>query len=372
MKKYLISSLLALTLLCIPTVVLAAGFSVSPSSEQIVEVPKDGTTTIDFTFPGYAGEVTIGKENLPLDISPLGPVDVSLGEVLTITISGDGTNNTYNGKLTFLASGETQVLVGIKVRLTVHVSLTTDVVVPVPSVGGGGDGGGITDDVDRVSSDGDLHISAPAGTVVHNAAGNTIPAYYIQVNSMASPPAPPENSSVIGLAYDLQPSGATFNPPIPLTFTYDPAQVPDGADESELIIAFWDGNQWVELDCIVDTDTHTITASVAHFTIFAVLATVPVVGEPTPVPPTPEPPPTPREPDIVITIPPVSPKPPDVVVPAPPATPQPEPVPTPEVPSAVSPEPEPSGMPFWGYLLILAGVAIVGYSIWLWRKRASG
>ncbi|GAI72979.1 unnamed protein product, partial [marine sediment metagenome] len=42
--------------------------------------------------------------------------------------------------------------------------------------------------------------------------------------------------------------------------------------------------EWVELPCTVDPVNHTITASVAHFTTFAIIGTVP------PVPPPPPPP----------------------------------------------------------------------------------
>lgn len=239
---------------------------------------------------------------------------------------------------------------------------------PSSSGSNGGGGGGSTDDFNRASSDGDLYVSVPAGTIVRNASGNIIPSYYVQVSPMPNPPPPPEDSNIIGLAYDLQPSGATFSPPIPVAFTYDPNQIPEGISESGLVVAFWDGGQWVELECVVDTITHTITADVAHFTVFAVLATVtPVVEVPTPAPPTPEPEQS-KKPDIVITIPPVSPKPPDVVVTTPSTPLHPEPTSAPVAPDEASPEPEPSGMFFWVYLLIVAGLAVIVCCIW-WYKR---
>ncbi len=45
---------------------------------------------------------------------------------------------------------------------------------------------------------------------------------------MLVPPTPPEDFSVIGLVYDFGPNGATFDPPITLTITYDPALIPEG------------------------------------------------------------------------------------------------------------------------------------------------
>ena len=92
---------------------------------------------------------------------------------------------------------------------------------------------------------------------------------------MTEPPAPPSNTSIIGLVYDLLPDGATFVPPATLTFTYDPAEIPEGVNEEDLVIAMWDetASKWIELEgCTVDLETHTISAPVSHFTDFTVIA----------------------------------------------------------------------------------------------------
>lgn len=95
----------------------------------------------------------------------------------------------------------------------------------------------------------------------------------ISITEMATPPAPPANTSIIGLTYNMGPDGATFAPPITITFTYNPDTVPKGAD---LTLAVWDGSKWVELTgCTVNPVTHTITAPVSHFTAFTILATLP-------------------------------------------------------------------------------------------------
>ena len=91
---------------------------------------------------------------------------------------------------------------------------------------------------------------------------------------MEDRPDPPKESNRIGLTYDLGPDGATFDPPITLTFTYDPDEIPEGVSEENLIIAIWDeeAGEWVDLVCTVDPETDTITASVSHFTAFSVVA----------------------------------------------------------------------------------------------------
>ena len=46
--------------------------------------------------------------------------------------------------------------------------------------------------------------------------------------------------------------------------------------EENLVLAWYDqaGDQWVELDGIVDTDNNTITASIDHFTTFVIMGKV--------------------------------------------------------------------------------------------------
>lgn len=98
------------------------------------------------------------------------------------------------------------------------------------------------------------------------------------------PPAPPESYFIIGLPYALEPDGASFDPAIELTFTYDPSDVPAGISEEDLVIAWWDKAvyEWITLeDSIVDINAHTITASVNHFTAFTILTYIP--ASPTPI-----------------------------------------------------------------------------------------
>lgn len=98
------------------------------------------------------------------------------------------------------------------------------------------------------------------------------------VQIIESPPAPPESYFIISPSYALEPDGASFDPPIELTFTYDPSDVPQGISEEDLVIAWWDTavSEWIKLeDSIVDITAHTITASVSHFTAFTILASIP-------------------------------------------------------------------------------------------------
>jgi len=127
----------------------------------------------------------------------------------------------------------------------------------------------------------------------------------ITILEMDEPPPPPEDAHVIGLAYDFGPDGATFEPAITLTWSYDPADLPEGMAEEDLVLAYYVDGEWVELDgCVVDPVTNTITASVEHFTTFAIIARAPAPPPPIAPPeeappaevPPPEEPPTPEAP----------------------------------------------------------------------------
>ncbi|HUV46243.1 MAG TPA: hypothetical protein VMW45_04165, partial [Dehalococcoidia bacterium] len=72
-----------------------------------------------------------------------------------------------------------------------------------------------------------------------------------------------------------------------ITFIYDPDDLPEGVDEGDLVIAFYDeeAGEWVELVCVVDTVNNTITASVSHFTTFTIIGAVTPPEEEEIVPP---------------------------------------------------------------------------------------
>ncbi len=129
------------------------------------------------------------------------------------------------------------------------------------------------------SEDGNLTMTIPEGTVALDKDGNPLEGLEAAVDE--SPPDPPEDANIIGLAYDFGPDGATFEPPITFTWSYDPDALPEGVAEEDLVIAYYDedAGEWVELPSTVDPVTHTITASVSHFTTFA------IIGAVTPPPP---------------------------------------------------------------------------------------
>ena len=63
----------------------------------------------------------------------------------------------------------------------------------------------------------------------------------------ATSPALPTGFNIVGLAYDFGPKGATFSPPITMTFDFTPANIPAGVPETSLVVAFYNTTigQWV-------------------------------------------------------------------------------------------------------------------------------
>lgn len=136
--------------------------------------------------------------------------------------------------------------------------------------------GVFTEEVTGQSADGLLQLTIPEGTVGLTEEGE--PLSQISIILVEYPPPPPEDCNVIGLVYDLGPVGATFDPPITVTFTYDESLIPEGVAEESLVIAMWDaaGEQWIPLEgCSIDPETNAISGPVSHFTEFTILARIP-------------------------------------------------------------------------------------------------
>jgi len=103
----------------------------------------------------------------------------------------------------------------------------------------------------------------------------------VYIVKMEDPPPSPIDAQIVGLVYDFGPDGATFDPPITITLTYDPSQLPDGVTEERLILAWWDdaSAQWTPLEAfIVAPELNIIVAPISHFTPFSVLAYLRPVG----------------------------------------------------------------------------------------------
>jgi hypothetical protein len=121
------------------------------------------------------------------------------------------------------------------------------------------------------SFDHHLNFTIPRGTIITD--GQNTPMDTITITAVISPPAPPAGVNFIGPVFDLGPDGAVFNPPLVITFSYSDLDVPAGVDEGSLRICFYNEStgQWVECECTVDTVNNVITATLFHFSQYAVM-----------------------------------------------------------------------------------------------------
>ena len=141
--------------------------------------------------------------------------------------------------------------------------------------------GAVRQDIAVTTADGRLTVLVAAGTAALDADGDPLSA--LSLNATGTSPPPPPDTIMIGIAYDFQPDGASFNPPLTLEWAYDPDALPEGVSEDDLMLAYYDAasGQWVELATIVDTAAHVLRASLSHFTHVAVCAPEPPPAEET-------------------------------------------------------------------------------------------
>ena len=247
---------------------------------------------------------------------------------------------------------------------TASVSLFVDVRAPSPpGNGGGGNGyyyastdycgvsgtfpidssGKVIRTVDASCKGGDLTVTIAKGTKA------LLDGKRLKTLTIAEDTDPPElpEGNFIGVPYSLGPSGATFDPSITLTWTFDPDDLPEGVAPE---IVYFDGDKWIVLKGVVDLETNTVTAEVSHFTTFALMSpAVEVEVEAAPPPPPPPPPPTPE-----------------------PVKPTPEPVKPPPEPTTLPVEPTPQASFLWFYIVIgVVVLVIIGWLVARKRRRSN-
>ena len=126
------------------------------------------------------------------------------------------------------------------------------------------------------SADAKISLHIPAGTTANNSEGEPLD----EINmSSALQYHPASGDRRIIAAFNFSPNGATFDPGIEITVTYDPATIPSGVNESSLIAAFYNESSggWEPITGVVNTSANTITFTVHHFTTFSI-QTPPVHG----------------------------------------------------------------------------------------------
>ena len=217
--------------------------------------------------------------------------------------------------------------------------------------------GKILTDAHLVTSDSKVKLDIAKDSTILQKSGAALST--LTVAPIANPPAPPAANALV-LAYTFGPDGATFNPALTLTFSYDPANLPANVAEKDLYVSYYDGTNWISLVSTVDPLTKTITAQISHFSTYAVMGSIkapaPVVTPaPTPtatVPAIPTPVQTPTLTTPVVTTPATTP-----VVTTPVVTTTPTPVMT------TTPTPAPKPATNYTWLIILGAVVVIAVVI---------
>jgi hypothetical protein len=265
----------------IPTFATDASVTVNPMFDHITVTPLDPsvpTTTSTYQFNAMAS-----YSNAP-------------DAIVTDNTTWDSTNTSVatideHGLATIITEGTTLITAEYQGE-TANTTLTvTAGTTPPPGGGGGGGGGGapsspgtvtflneymndeglILVDAAATSEDGQIAVYLPEGTTAKNKYEQ--PLLAITFKEDTAPSEPPDDCQFVCLAYEIGPTGATFDPPAFLTFSYTDAQVPDGVSEENMVVATLQDGQWVELiGGIVDTVDNIITVPINHLSVYTVLA----------------------------------------------------------------------------------------------------
>jgi len=122
------------------------------------------------------------------------------------------------------------------------------------------------------SEDKNVTMTIPAYTTAKDENGR--PLNRLDIVKMEEPPPVPAGADFVGIPYEFGPTGATFNPPLSLTWQYNPAIIPMGLDETNLQVAVWDETEqeWVQVEeAVIDAVHHIVTMKLFHFSAYALM-----------------------------------------------------------------------------------------------------
>ena len=126
-----------------------------------------------------------------------------------------------------------------------------------------------------ISEDEMLRIVIPEGTIFLDKDGELLSSLELTTNDKLLPP-PPE-ANIVGLPYNLGPSGTTFDQQITITCSYDSYQIPPKVAEEDLAMGCYDEDvdEWLVSPSVVDIVNNTVTAVVDHLSTFTIIAPIP-------------------------------------------------------------------------------------------------
>jgi hypothetical protein len=136
--------------------------------------------------------------------------------------------------------------------------------------------GVVHQDVRVVDKTNTVQVFIPANTTMLTS--DKRPVLAIDVTTLSDHPVTADGQFVIGSALDFAPDGATFSPPITIGVSFDPAKLPVGVSQSDLMLGNFDVKEgkWAGLDSTVDSANHVVSAQTTHFSTYSVLNKPPV------------------------------------------------------------------------------------------------
>ncbi len=136
--------------------------------------------------------------------------------------------------------------------------------------------GHLTESLEATTIEELVSLTLPSGTQCVDASGE--PLDYISVSRVHSPR--PYAGGAVVSAFNLLPDGARFAPSLRLGISYTPDELPQGCDEADLALGYYDRatGAWLRLASTVDEDGNCVFSDVEHFTTFGLLAPVTVAG----------------------------------------------------------------------------------------------
>lgn len=130
--------------------------------------------------------------------------------------------------------------------------------------------GEVSESVTVRTGDGVGSLTIGEGTRARDASGNTLGEVTIaRADAAGLPPNPP--GTEIGFALNCGPAGATFDPPVTITYTLSGEEWERIGQLATLSVMWYNPGtgEWQEVPATVDPATRTVTAQVSHFSLFA-------------------------------------------------------------------------------------------------------